>query len=196
MHHRLRGGIVCLVVSVLAGALTVSSTGQETKSTAPKGKPQLDRDNYRLNEPSNREAKGQKNLDDTNFRLNVEPILEPVGDVAIYRVQIWTKSKRKVYFNHGPNTDAGLMVQEKNDAAWRADFVLMACIERPEAKGEFQFRCMVRGAAGMTSIRDDVAASTQLKKVFAVHSVEKLHEVGCRVPIGELRGKTLSIEVE
>src|SRR5262249_28870510 len=68
-----------------------------------------------------------------SYRVKVEPILEPIGKVAIYRVQIWTAQKLDVYIDleDGAYRGHGLPRAEKDGKHYRTDFVLLVSLRDP-----------------------------------------------------------------
>lgn len=153
---------------------------------------------------ADKRAGNQPQLDSTHYRLKIEPILEPTGKVAIYRVQIWTRDERKVYLhsNGGQLTQEGLFRRNAGDELFRADFVLLACLREPRdldkrgAKCQLEFRYLVGGAPGMTVVTEDADSSLQLSRVLEFRPLNGIHKVTEKTAIGRFRGKLLEVEVK
>jgi hypothetical protein len=142
-------------------------------------------------------------LDADHYRLKVETILEPIGKVAIYRVQIWTVNKQEVslLLQGGQISQQGLSRPENDGKVHRTDFVLLASLresqdlQKGESKFELEFRCMVAGAPGMTVLTGVLDSSNPLNKVLEVPSAAAIYRLGQEVPVGRFRGKLLEVKV-
>src|SRR5262249_38168556 len=139
-------------------------------------------------------------VDAKTYRVKVETILEPLGKVAIYRVQIWTAEKCEVYMDleDGAYRGQGLLRPEKDGKHYHAYFVLLASLRDPQPLGgkvQLEFRRLTGGARGSTSITDDVDNSTELSKILEVSPHESVHKFDEKQRIGRFRGKSIPVGV-
>jgi len=140
-------------------------------------------------------GKDPPKLDDSNYRLKVETILEPVGQVAIYRVEIWTTEKRAVYLDY----DDGVMRREKGAKGYYAYFVIYTSIREPDqgaGKRQLEFQLLVGGARGAGFQSEDIGKTAQLAKVINLDQTDAVHKLRDRPQIGRFRGKAIEIGVE
>jgi hypothetical protein len=150
--------------------------------------------------PSRAQEAKPKPVDAKTYRVKVETILEPVGKVAIYRVQIWTAEKLDVYIDleDGAYRGQGLPRPEKDGKHYRADFVLLASLRDPAPPGgkvELEFRCLTGGATGSTNIRDNVDNATQLSKVLEIPAADRVCKLHEKQRVGQFRGKSIEVGV-
>jgi hypothetical protein len=140
-------------------------------------------------------------LDRNSYRVKVHPVLEPTKTVAVYHVQIMTAEKCGAWLHSfgGATTRELVSRPEKGSKLFRADFVLVVSL-RDIGKGdgtvELEFRYIVGGSEGMTSLTWDVSASTQLSDVFALSIGESAQKLGEKKSIGQFRGKALEVEAD
>ena len=88
------------------------------------------------------------------YRVEVEPITEPPGEVAVYRVRVRTVGERPVYMDLGGGqiTRQAVSRPEPGGDVWRADVVIVATLRvssRPGAGQELECR-LANGGAGIT----------------------------------------------
>jgi hypothetical protein len=155
--------------------------------------------------PKAEEKKAEAKLDPGEFRVNVEAIVEPPGDIAIYRIQVWTAGKEEVEVSGvDVNCAVGRETSPEPDGKLhRGDFVVVVIL-RPHPDPKFQGKRLeleqrlMRGGFGTGEVQviSSVNLNTKLEKVaqFAVG----LHttKIDTKLPIGKLNGSTISVRVE
>ncbi|MCE9568374.1 MAG: hypothetical protein K8U57_40760 [Planctomycetes bacterium] len=141
-------------------------------------------------------------LGPTEYRVKVDPVLEPPGDLAVYRVQVWTVGKQSVFLDAegGQFTQEGDSKPETGGKLHRADFVLVVTL-RPHSdpmlrgkKLELERRLRVGTVSdGGFTFLDNVDLTTKLEKVVIIPASTGTQKLGQKHTVGVLRGKKVEV---
>ena len=155
--------------------------------------------------PKAEEKKAEVKLDLGEFRVNVEAILAPPGDIAIYRVRVWTVGKEKVVVS-GVEVNCALSGEtnpEPDGKLHRDDFVILVMLRPhpdPVVGGkrlEMEQRLMWGGfGEGGTRVFSSVKLDTKLETVAQLAVGLHTAKLDAKLPIGKLNGHTITVRVE
>ena len=155
--------------------------------------------------PKPEEKKAEAKLDPGEFRVKVEAILAPPGDIAIYRIQVWTAAKEKVKVA-GIDVNGALGAEtapEPDGKLHRQDFVVVAMLRphpSPEVRGkrlELEQRLMWGGfGEGGVRVFSSVKLDTKLEDIAGLAVGMHTAKTDANLPIGKLNGSTITVRVE
>jgi hypothetical protein len=182
-RHHILLPLVVLCVSWSFASRTESIAAQDKKAS-----------------PGGAGDKHEQQFDRGTYRLKVEQILEPVGDMAIYRVQIWTHGEREVSLSYGRMfTHQGTQQREADGPLWRADFVVLARLREPlkgAKKTECEFRIMVNGTESLTEMSKEVDVTAKLANILELPRKQGVYKLGANQYVGRFLGTSLSVVAE
>jgi len=139
-------------------------------------------------------------LKPADYRVKVEPIVEPPGEMAVYRIRIWTSQERPVLLLFGQQTDReGVLRAERDKKHYRADFVLTVILrdERPNnEKLPFEVRAVAVGDPGITTIIDDVQRTATLKNLIKMPEKVQTSTLGATTSLGTVGRHSIKVIVK
>lgn len=134
------------------------------------------------------------------YRLNVEAILEPPGDTAVYRVQLWTASECPVYLDIGCGQVAQPLASrpEEGSTLWRADVTILVClrtvVDPPQERNATNIECrLLRSGGGGITFTDRVATVAKLEDLIDVVVGESTKRRGEKHMVAQLNGKSVDV---
>jgi hypothetical protein len=156
-------------------------------------------------DPPKGEDKEDK-LDPEQYRVKVESIFEPPGDLAIYRVRVWTVGKQQVELSLSDDPAFSVRCASEPDAEGklhRADFVIFVTLRglRDRAPNgnsvDLEQRFLLGGVSGggNTATRQ-VPKETKLENVVGITVGTNTRKRGDNLALGKLDGKMVEVTVE
>src|SRR5262249_11236432 len=132
------------------------------------------------------------------YRVKVEVVLEPDGDYAVYRVQVWTHGKQQVLFciDDGQIAVEGdTRLELEGGRLHRTDFVVIVSLrDGTDGNKKRQLEQVIAsGGGGHFVLGDKVDADAKLRDISQIKLVTTTVKLGADVPIGRLFGQNLEI---
>lgn len=134
------------------------------------------------------------------IRVVVEPILEPPGDVAVYRVRVWTAVEKALYLDFdGGQITQPLAPLAQPDGLWLAELVILVALRpNPDATlranaAQLEYRLLRSGGGGGLNFTENVPTGGALETLLDVPAGVFAKKFGQKQIVARLNGKVIEV---
>lgn len=158
----------------------------------------------RSEEKKSEDKKTSDKLEAGQYRVKIEAIVAPPGDLAIYRVQVWTVGKKVIRLSGIGERGSlrGESEPEEKSVLHRDDSVIVFALQQhsnPKLRGEqleLEQRFMGPKGRGGIRIRSSVELKTDLSAVIEISDGTYTVKLGEKVEIGKIQGQAIFVSAE
>ena len=145
-------------------------------------------------------AKVEAQLLPGQYRVVIEPLVEPPGKIAVYRIQIQTVTKQKLSLTIDGGNVSETSQFSGDGKLYHASYIIVISLREtcdPALRGQkllLEQRAMVGGAGrGQINHTITVDANVTLEKIIDFPPSTKIETLGQKYTIGKLRGQAVEI---